>query len=122
MNEVGYIKEIAQLRKSLEAITRKSIAQQTELKAFRLREKEVNAQKFISALRKIDEQKEEIGRLRKQVSEERKRGIVERRDIVRLRWLFDKDNLNAHVSLPKECWAGTKSYRLAIDNARRMKK
>lgn len=38
-------------------------------------------------------------------------------DTKRLKWLFCEDNLDAHVSLPRNCWENTTSYRKAIDAA-----
>lgn len=70
---------------------------------------------------KIQKLEAEVKRLRGAVHEERKRGVTERRDTVRLRWLFEKDNLDACVDLPVKCWEGTDNYRRAIDRARGLK-
>lgn len=42
------------------------------------------------------------------------------RDSEKLEWLFDEENLNCHVELPRECWNNTQSFRVAISRAMRM--
>lgn len=74
-------------------------------------------------LSKILKQEREIMRLRIEIDEEKKSITNQQhlRDSEMLKWLFDENNLNAHVSLPKACWKRTTNFRTAIRRAMEIK-